>query len=528
MNFHSRILWMIGILCLASTAATTFISVRQVKKERVLALEAKSRAVLSRLSSVRSFIADQGGLKGSIERAIEKHPDGKLPEAERLEVLKQVPIFAAMKVGSENAAKENYRFRIFSENPRNKDHTPTVEESEILKKFELDPSLSELTVENSEHVIVYQPVRLSQKQGCLTCHGDPATSPFKNGKDILGFQMENWQDGQLHGAFAVISDLNLASVKQATTDAIIEVMIWSVGISIFAFVFSWWMVRSPLAKLNNIGQQLKSSGEAVEGSSSTIATLSRELQDSVTQAASALEETSAVTTEISSIVHRNLENAKSANKLTEIACNQARDGQQQMSHLLNAIDEISRGSKKIEEIITVIDDIAFQTNLLALNAAVEAARAGEQGKGFAVVAEAVRGLAQRSASSAREISDLIGDSVEKIESGKRLADESGIVLEKIVKSVEKVVVLNKEIAVASEEQAEGVEQISKAICEIDQVTQSNAAQAEQSSAAADVLQQEAVVMKDAVTDLTTVIHGAKSTPLKRSQYFVEISTRKSA
>ncbi len=178
--------------------------------------------------------------------------------------------------------------------------------------------------------------------------------------------------------------------------------------------------------------------------------------------------------------------------------------------------QISQSSKKIEEIIHVIDDIAFQTNLLALNAAVEAARAGEQGKGFAVVAEAVRALAQRSAASASDISTLIKESVTQIEDGSHTADQSGAVLTNIVSSIKKVADLNNEIAAASAEQTTGIQQISKAMNQLDQASQSNAASAEEIAATSGEINNLAVTAHDLTLELNSVVLGTSSSASTKS------------
>jgi methyl-accepting chemotaxis protein len=233
------------------------------------------------------------------------------------------------------------------------------------------------------------------------------------------------------------------------------------------------------------------------------------LSQASSQSAASLEETVASLEEMTSMVKMNTENARQAALLSSNSSEQASRGETEMLSLLESMRGISQSSKQIEEIINVIDDIAFQTNLLALNAAVEAARAGEQGKGFAVVAEAVRSLAQRSASAAKDIAVLIRESVEKIEQGTGKANDSGEVLKKIVESVRKVSDLNKEISAASEEQSVGIQQISQAMNQLDQSVQSNAASSEEISGTVDEINGQAKVMKEVVTDLNVVVHGEK-------------------
>jgi methyl-accepting chemotaxis protein len=207
--------------------------------------------------------------------------------------------------------------------------------------------------------------------------------------------------------------------------------------------------------------------------------------------ASALEETAASMEEMTATVKQNADNARQANQLATGARSQAERGGQVVSRAVGAMEEINASSRKIADIISVIDEIAFQTNLLALNAAVEAARAGEQGRGFAVVASEVRSLAQRSASAAKEIKDLIGDSVEKVRSGSELVDESGKVLSEIMESVKRVSDIVAEIAAASEEQASGIDQVNNAVTQMDDTTQQNAALVEEAASAAKSMEQQA-------------------------------------
>ena len=205
------------------------------------------------------------------------------------------------------------------------------------------------------------------------------------------------------------------------------------------------------------------------------------------------------------MVKLNADHAREASALSVSSRQAAEEGERRMEALLQSMKDISSSSRKIEDIIDVIDDIAFQTNLLALNAAVEAARAGENGKGFAVVAEAVRTLAQRSASAAKEISTLIRDSTAQVGRGVEGANQSGTALREILVAVKKVSDLNDEIAGASREQAGGIEQISKAINQLDQATQLNAASAEQAAATAEELTQQSAQLENSVGKLTSLL-----------------------
>ena len=206
--------------------------------------------------------------------------------------------------------------------------------------------------------------------------------------------------------------------------------------------------------------------------------------------AASLEQTAASMQELTSTVQHNSANAKHASELAVNASNTAGKGATVISQVVKTMEGINESSRKVVDIISVIDSIAFQTNILALNAAVEAARAGEQGRGFAVVAGEVRSLAQRAASAAGEIKNLIGESVEKVEDGSKLVTEAGLTMEDIVNSIRGVTAIISEISAASVEQTAGIEQVNLAICQMDDVTQQNAVLVKQAAAATESLEEQ--------------------------------------
>jgi methyl-accepting chemotaxis protein/methyl-accepting chemotaxis protein-1 (serine sensor receptor) len=275
-----------------------------------------------------------------------------------------------------------------------------------------------------------------------------------------------------------------------------------------------------VGQLANIVRQIKDAAGLITTASKEIADGNSDLSQRTEEQAANLEETAASMEELTSTVRQNADNARQANQLAASASDVAVKGGEVVSQVVETMSSINDSSKKIVDIISVIDGIAFQTNILALNAAVEAARAGEQGRGFAVVATEVRTLAQRSAAAAREIKELIGNSVHKVEDGTQLVDQAGRTMEEVVLSVKRVTDIMGEISAASQEQSQGIEQVNQAISQMDEITQQNAALVEQAAAASESMREQAEQLSRAVAAFK-LEQGIVAAAHTASQPFVE-------
>ncbi|HQN64406.1 MAG TPA: PAS domain S-box protein [Methylophilus sp.] len=288
-------------------------------------------------------------------------------------------------------------------------------------------------------------------------------------------------------------------------------------------------INALMDKFAEVVIQVKEAGETINTAAGEISSGNNDLSGRTEQQASNLEKTASSMEELASTVKQNADNAKQANQLAAAASGVAVKGGEVVANVVTTMSEINESSRKIEDIISVIDGIAFQTNILALNAAVEAARAGEQGRGFAVVAGEVRNLAQRSASAAKEIKELITDSVNKTAEGTKLVEDAGKTMEEIVSSVQRVTDIMGEISAASSEQSAGINQVNDAITSMDEVTQQNAALVEEAAAAAESLVEQAASLMDTVNGFTVrggaTERRAANSPMRRPASHAPVASR---
>lgn len=528
-NFSLRSKLMILVIAptVIGTAASILIASFTIKREGEQALKEKSTAILSRMEAVRHYIANQGMLDYTIEEMKKKYPEGQLTVDDKKRVLNQVPIMASMKVGMSNAGEENYEFRVASKNPRNENNRATAEEAAFIDQFEGNETIIHKDQKSNAYWVM-RPVYLKANEGCLNCHGNPADSPWGNGKDVLGANMEGWSDGELRGMFKIVSDLT--PVQEKARAAIFNIATWGFMICFVAIILGLSITK----KINNVIEKIiKVTGKVSKGdlsdqievsSNDELGQLSKyinlmihslskvigEVKESASRLTMATQEISSSSNsisegaqkqasefeEISSSIQSTADSGLNATQQTRKSSIEANEAGKAMSESMSAMNAIKDSSSKIEEAILVISEIAYQTNLLALNAAVEAARAGEHGKGFTVVAKEVKKLAEKSASSAEEIKVNIQTTLQDIQKGAETSDNAAGKIKSIVEAISKVSEEIENISLSSQQQAKAMENNTN-------ITTSNAASAEELAASSDQLASQAQILYDIVEKFKT-------------------------
>lgn len=464
------------------------------------------RAAVVEAENVRASISELGE-RGAFNREAlleELHKTGDLQNST---IYRTIPVVAAWEAIEEAAKESGFEFRVPKHQARNKKNLPTPAEAAILGILEKGGKAEYVNVDRDANLITYaRPIKLTAD--CLACHGDPANSPTKDGKDMVGFQMEGWKVGEIHGAFVLKS--SLSKVDSVVHDGMQRSIMWILPLTLATVVAFYFLNRRIIVRpLRASISALREASDHTASASGQIASASQTLADGASAQAASLEETSASLEEMSGMTHRNADSAASAKALANQTRTAAEAGSADVREMTAAMDAIKQSSDNIAKIVGTIENIAFQTNILALNAAVEAARAGDAGLGFAVVADEVRTLAQRSAQAAKETATRIEDSIAKSTHGVAISAKVAQQLTEIVDKVRSVDNLVAEIATASREQTQGIEQINRAVGDVDRVTQSNAASAEESASASQVLGRQATALRDLVADLQNLVDAER-------------------
>ena len=521
MGITFKLTALIITILLLSFGVMFYVNTQSYETGAQLALIEKARAITIEAENARNYMGNLRGKYKSFDdkrmlEDLKQKIEGKTfaSNKERIEFARttdfywSIPIVAGWTVGQTNAEKANYEFRVPKVQARNPKNEPTPIEKSMLDELASGNKEELVRVDTDANVLRYmRPIKLDEN--CMGCHGTVKDDSDGDGIDPLGFKMENWAVGEVHGAFEVVADLKpmQAQVRSNLYYTLVVGGIISALAMLITFFFVRKNVTGILDAVRGVIVGLVHSTTQVNAATKQLSDASRSLAEGASTQAASLEETASSLEEMAAMTRENAKNTKDADELASQARELAAKGSEAMGHMATSIREIKGASDQTANIIRTIDEIAFQTNLLALNAAVEAARAGDAGRGFAVVAEEVRNLAMRSAEAAKNTSALIEASQQKAETGVSMATNVESVLTEINRVNTEVGSLVRKVAEASNDQARGVDQINKAVVQMDGVTQTNAANAEETSATTQELSHQVDQLRHQVIQLQEVVGG---------------------
>ncbi len=391
----------------------------------------------------------------------------------------------------------------------------TNNQGKVVINFDPSANNSSLDIQRDKNILLKLDLKSRQYPAALAIlegkeGNNFSPNPIKNNEEIVGYTSIRTSKFIDSLGWGVLVRMDKSDLFKVVSQSEVTFFSWAAGLSFFAILACLKFASSIAGKVTDIISRITIATSEVSNSTDQMSKVSLTISTGTTQTAASIETTVASLEELSAMTTRNTESAQVASQLSQDSTGKAKKGESDLTDLVAAMSSVDKSSKKISEIITVIDDIAFQTNLLALNAAVEAARAGEQGKGFAVVAEAVRALALRSTVAAKEIHQLIQDNVEMTNDGQKKVGNTEDTLKDILASIHKIADLNAAISSASSEQTSGISQVNNSMTEIDSAAQQNAAASEELAASAENMASQAQQLHLAISELSSLVLGSHS------------------
>jgi methyl-accepting chemotaxis protein len=502
-----------------STVVALFVQSMALHSQGIELTRNTMRAAVISAENVRASMSALRARHSFDEAAIQQEAKGA-PDFRQTRLYDTVPVVAAWKSIEKVARQEGFEFRVPKRHARNPQNEPNAAEAAILDFLEKSGQDEYFMADRVANLIVYaRPIRLTSD--CLTCHGDPSTSLTHDGKDALGFPLEGWHAGEIHGAFVLTAHLDqvdhVASAR-AQSAAMRTTLLWMLPTGlIIGLGFFWYGRKSIIRPLLEVVQATHQSSVETASASKEIAAASQSLAQSATEQAASLDEIRGSLANVTEETRHTADGAQQAKSLADETSAAAVRGAEDMTRMDEAMGEIRTATQSVSRIVKTIDEVAFQTNILALNAAVEAARAGEAGAGFAVVADEVRSLALRSAQAAKETATLVGDALERTIRGSQICTEVVGRLKEIEARGKPLNQAVGAIASAAGEQQSNVERVTISLGELNQATQGVAANAEQSAAAAAELNAQSEYLTDAIQALSQLVGAeTQSEPVLRS------------
>ncbi|SEG61791.1 methyl-accepting chemotaxis protein [Bryocella elongata] len=503
MTFKTQLTTISIAAVLVSTAIGLLVERSIMRQQGIEMMRDTMATAVSGAENTREAVAQMRRLHMFDEAALRSEAAG-VSDYRSTSLYRTVPVVAAWETLRKMADKEGYTFRIPTRHPRNQANQPNADEDRILQVMERNnlPDYFEVN-EKTNEVVYVRPVVLSQD--CMLCHGDPATSPTHNGKDMVGFTMENWKPGDRHGAFLLRGKLD--KVDSEVSHGMLMALLWVLPIAMAIGAGIYFLLSRMCGKLLELVHTLSDSADQVRSATNEIAQSNQTLASGASQQASSLSQAAGISEVVAEKTQSNAADARDAASEMERVDEQVRRSSTALIEMNRSMADIQEASRKIGAFNKVIDEIAFQTNILALNATVEAARAGDAGVGFAVVADEVRNLAQRSAEAAHNAAPLVADSIAKANAGSLKLDTISRLVESITENTAKARAMVDRVSNGSDEQTRGIGTINQSIHEMQRVTQNNAASSEQTAAASEELSAQAELLGGVATDLRTIVEG---------------------